>query len=254
MIGDPAFLAMDFDAHGRPDLANLLVDAWCEAADDHAAVALLPFHGVYRACVRALVAWLGPAAGQAGARRYLQTADRLAVAASRPATLTITHGMSGSGKSVAAHRVVASDGALRLRSDVERKRLAGLDPLADSKASGVDLYTLDWSKRTYARLESLADMILGCGKSVVVDAAFLKRGERRRFGAVATRHGVGFRIIDCRADVETLRRRIAARAASGGDPSEATVAVLARQLEAVEPIDADDRRAASIIDAGGPPP
>lgn len=245
VIGDPAFLAMDLDAHGRPDLANRLIDAWCEAADDHAAVAVLPLHQVYRAAVRALVACLGsaPDAG-ATAQRYLETAARVVAAADRPPRLLITHGLSGSGKSFAALRVVEREGALRLRSDVERKRLAGVDALTDSAAAGLALYTPDWSARTYARLESLAATVLAAGRGAVVDAAFLGRAQRQRFAALARAHGIEFGILDCHADPATLRQRIVARAAAGGDPSEATLAVLERQLASVEPLDEDERRLA----------
>ncbi|MFT3802087.1 MAG: AAA family ATPase [Burkholderiaceae bacterium] len=239
VIGDAAFLAMDLHAHGCPALAHRLVDAWCEAADDHAAMAVLPFHQVYRACVRALVAWLAPAPSIDDVDRYLRTAERLSDSDRRP-TLTITHGPSGSGKSRAAARLVELDGGLRLRSDVERKRLAGLSPLADSRAAGLDLYTREWTNRTYARLESLADATLTAGAPVVVDAAFLRRPERQRFAALARWHGVPFRIVDCRADPATLRARVIRRASLGGDPSEADTSVIDRQLVSADPLDAHE--------------
>lgn len=249
VIGDPAFLAMDLDAHGRPDLANRLIDAWCEASDDRAAVAVLPLHRIYRAAVRALVACLSPGPdGLVAARRYLDTAERTMTAATRRPRLLITHGLSGSGKSFAALRVVEQEGALRLRADVERKRLAGLDALSDSARAGLAIYTPDWSARTYARLESLAITVLDAGRSPVVDAAFLGRAQRQRFAALARAHGVDFAILDCRAELATLRQRIVSRAAAGGDPSEATTAVLERQLASLEPLDVDERRVA--IDCG----
>lgn len=242
VIGDVAFLAMDLDAHGSPALAHRLVDAWCEAADDHAGVAVLPYHQLYRALVRCLVAALGPADGDGRtAGRYLATAQRLAAAAARPPRLLVTHGLSGSGKSWSAQRFVESDGALRLRSDVERKRLAGIGPLDDSAAAGLAIYTTEWSARTYARLEALARTVIGAGRTAVVDAAFLKRAERDRFAAIAASLGVAFGIIDCSADVATLRERIRSRARAGDDPSEATTAVLDRQLGSVEPLDASEK-------------
>ncbi|MGE0798818.1 MAG: AAA family ATPase [Lautropia sp.] len=246
VIGDPAFLSMDLIAHGRPDLAHRHVDAWCEAADDWQGLAVLRFHQVYRAAVRALVAWLGAPAGQPGAARYLRTALSLIEDDGRRPVLTITHGLSGSGKSFAALRRVEREGAIRLRSDVERKRLAGLAPLADSRAAGLDLYTPEWSARTYARLAALAETVLSAGCPVVVDAAFLKRAERQEFAALARRRGADFRILDCQADTDSLRQRIVDRARVGADPSEATPAVLARQLGFVEPLDADERRAAVV--------
>lgn len=243
VIGDPAFLAMDLDAHGRADLGHRLIDAWCEAADDRSAVAVLPLHLVYRAAVRALVAGLSPAPdGAARARRYLDVAEGAMVQARVPARLLITHGLSGSGKSVAALAFVTAQGALRLRSDVERKRLAGLGPLDDSAAAGLRIYTPEWSTRTYDHLAELATTVVRAGKTAVVDGAFLKRAERQAFAALAARLGVAFGIVDCSADVATLRQRIIARAAAEKDPSEATTAVLDRQLLSVEPLTDDERR------------
>ena len=237
VIGDAAFLAMDLAAHDQWPLAHRLINAWCEAADDHAALAVLPFHQVYRALVRCLVATLSPAGDAASqAQRYLATARQLTIAAAEPPRLLITHGLSGSGKSWAALRFVESEGALRLRSDVERKRLAGIGPLADSAASGLALYTPAWSERTYDRLEALARIVIDAGRSAVVDAAFLKQAQRQRFAGIAAELGVGFGIVDCRADVPTLRERIERRARAGGDPSEATIAVLDRQVASLDPL------------------
>jgi hypothetical protein len=171
------------------------------------------------------------------ARDYLALARRIAVP---PApTLSITVGLSGSGKTTASYALLLGDPAgstLRLRSDVERKRLFGLDPLAAS-GSAVDggIYTPQTTVRTYAALRSEADQLLAAGWSVVVDAAFLRGAERAEFHALADTHGVAFRILECAATEAELRSRISGRQ---GDASEATVAVLEKQLACFEPLDA----------------
>ena len=81
-------------------------------------------------------------------------------------------------------------------------------------------------------------MLLDAGWPVIVDAACLKRAERETFHAIATERGLPFAIVECAAPADELRRRVAARR---GDPSEATVAVLEKQLLWDEPLDADER-------------
>lgn len=160
-------------------------------------------------------------------------------------TLVITCGLSGSGKTTAssARLLDANDAAagsvLRLRSDVERKRLFGLAPLArsDSPQDG-GIYTAEANTRTYARLRELARELLVTGWPVIVDATFLRRAERAEFAALAAEFGVDFGILAAEAPPEELRRRLRARS---GDASEATVAVLDRQLEWFEPLVAQER-------------
>ena len=90
-------------------------------------------------------------------------------------------------------------------------------------------------------------MLLEGGWSVVVDATFLKREQRRPFQRLAERLGCSFRILHVVADAERIRERILARRAAGSDASDATVEVMRRQLEALEPLDATERPAAQRV-------
>lgn len=245
-----AFVWIDLLDHRRPGLAAWLLNAWLETGGDFQALAVLRFYAVYRAVVRAKVAALragqeDAAQGHAeldAARAYLRLAWRIAVP---PApTLVITCGLSGSGKTTASSaRLLDADDAaagslLRLRSDVERKRLFGLAPQASS-GSALDggIYTAEATTRTYERLRSLARSLLQAGWPVIVDAAFLRREERSAFRALAGELNVEFSILATEAPVDELRRRLAARS---GDASEAGVAVLERQLAWFEPLDAEE--------------
>ena len=125
--------------------------------------------------------------------------------------------------------------AVRLRSDVERKRLFGLNALADSRAStGDDLYSADISQRTYLRLEELARELLQAGYTVIVDAAFLQQHERERFQRLAAELSVPFVIASVQADNETLRARIMQRHKAANDASEADITVLEKLLRTQE--------------------
>ena len=159
--------------------------------------------------------------------------------------LLITHGLSGSGKShAAAQWLVQHRGsrALRLRSDVERKRLFGLAPLqASDPAARRTLYGAEAGVRTYSSLLARTQALLTQGWSVVVDAAFLRRHEREAFAELARTLDCLFGILAPQAPVEVLRQRIAQRKMQGGDPSEATLEVLERQLQWLEPLGPDEQ-------------
>jgi len=222
-----AFTLLDLLDHGRPGLATWLLNAWLVWNGDFDALTVLRFYLVYRALVRAKVAALQERAPEAAG--YLALAARLT---SLPApTLTITCGPSGCGKTYESSRRLASADFLhtvRIRSDIERKRLYGLAPEADS---GGTIYGPEATRRTYARLAELAEAIIKAGWAVIVDAAFLKRAEREAFRTLAHRLGCDFELLAPQADPAEMARRIAARR---NDPSEATVEVLARQLEGFE--------------------
>ncbi|MCM2252836.1 MAG: AAA family ATPase, partial [Ramlibacter sp.] len=235
VLDDIAFTVMDFGARGRRDFAFRLLNAWLDRTGEHDGVPALRFAIVYRALVRAQVARLRGAGHEGAARRYLECA--LSWTAPAPAQLFITHGLPGSGKTFQSQRLLEREGAIRLRSDVERKRLFGLGMLEDSGARGLDLYNEAATARTYDRLFAAASLALAAGHPVVLDAAFLRRDERSRARALAHELGVPFFILDCAAPLPVLRERLLARQ---GDASEADVAVLEKLREAAQPLEPDE--------------
>ena len=237
VVEDVAFTHMDLAAHGWPALAARFINAWLEATGEYEGVPGLRLCLVYRALVRATVQQLREPGGGL-ARAYLRAArDWIRPAAPR---LVITHGLPGSGKTWASQRLLERDGALRIRSDVERKRLHGLDALADSQASGLAIYTPEAGRQTYERLFSLARMALRAGWPVVLDAAFLKRAEREQARELARSLDLPFAILDCEAPNDVLRARLRARR---GDASEADVAVLETLGAVAEPLTREERAA-----------
>ena len=249
-LADVAFFTMDLHAHGRSDLAWGALDAYLAESGDWEGVALLRPYEVYRALVRAMTARLRAAQGAPAAAGpdYLRCAQ--ALAAPMAPRLLITHGLSGSGKSTLARALLAAAGALRLRSDVERKRLHGLAPLADSAAQGVDIYTPEAGALTFSKLLAQSRSALQAGYPVIVDAAFLRRAEREAFAALARELGLPFAIAHCHADAAQLRARVQARRARGDDASEADLAVLARQQQVAEPLTPAERAVTLDVDTG----
>ncbi|CAG4883163.1 Aminoglycoside phosphotransferase [Georgfuchsia toluolica] len=257
VAAEVAFLIMDFTARGRPDLGVRFLNAYLEISGDYEAVRLLPYYLVYRAMVRAKVACIhchqtGLSTRQREALRaefssHLQLARTFT--ARRQPCLIITHGVSGSGKTTVTQPLVEHLGALRLRSDLERKRLHGLDAMAHSgSAVGAGLYAETVTQATYNELHRLARLLIDCCWPVIVDAAFLKRKQRDRFRALAAETKVPFFLLECHAAPDELRRRVAQRAAAGTDASEATLAVLEMQLAGAEPLVAEERSNALVID------
>jgi len=222
VIDDIAFPVMDLQAQGRGDLAFRLLNAWLDATGEHAGLPGLRHALVYRALVRAQVARLR---GQHDvARRYIDAAMHWVRHA--PPWLALMHGLPGSGKSFAAQRLLQAQGAIRLRSDVERKRLFGLEATADSHTTGQDIYGGDATRRTYDTLFALARTALRAGWPVVLDAAFLRRSEREAAAALARERHVPWRIVHCEAPPDVLRERLRTRRGDASEADEGTLAVL----------------------------
>ena len=254
VANDLAFLTMDLAVHGRVDLRRETLQAWLDVSGDFGAVALLPYFELYRALVRAKVAALrgqqarGEATGAATlAHQYLDWAVSQ-IERPRP-RLIVMAGLSGSGKTWLARRIAERCGALIVRSDVERKRLAGLQPL-DTSASAPDagIYSREFNARTYQRLRDCAASCLRGYETVIVDAANLRRGERELFIAAGREHAADVVIVHCAAPLEELKRRVAGRAAAGADASEATVSLLDRQPSYWEPFSGDEQSHVVAVD------
>jgi aminoglycoside phosphotransferase family enzyme/predicted kinase len=255
IVSEIAFCWMDLIQRGHADLAWLLLNGWLEQTGDHAGLALLRHYAVYRALVRVKVAVLraGQTAGPGHdialneARTLLNLATKLTHPL--PLRLDITHGLSGSGKTTVTCTLMQAPGAIRLRSDVERKRLAGLDALARSGSGvGEQLYAADATRRTYAHLARLAGDILDSGWPVIADATFTARWQRDLLRDTAQARGVAFHILDFQVPVATLRERIVKRSGEGKDASDADLAVLQHQLDTEEPLASDEQ--ADIIAIG----
>lgn len=254
VMNDVAFLAMDLMAHDRKDLAFVFLNSYLEVTGDYAGIRLLSFYAVYRALVRAMVDGLG-AEQDVGHReallRRLRTRIKFAAAfIAKPApTLYVMHGPSGSGKSSLSEFLAGQLGAVRVRSDLERKRLAGMQSSAARDAGFAQgIYTPEFSHRTYARLLECAESCLRGGLSVIIDAAFLNTADRDLFRRLAVQQSVRYIIVSCEADRAILAKRIAERRQTQLDSSDADVTVLERQLQTMEPLSAADQLQVVAVD------
>lgn len=231
-VYDIAFLVMDLLARGLVRHANRFVERYVERTGDVAGLALLPLGLSMRAAIRAHVSAAiadgaeDPAPHVRAARRYLDLACRLLEPV--PPRLVAVGGLSGSGKSTVARALApwigAPPGALVLRSDVVRKRLAGIDP---AERAGPEAYAAGMSERVYEALRQVAATALAAGRTVIVDAVHARPEERAAVEAVARRLGVPFAGLWLDAPAGALIERVERRQ---GDVSDATADVVRQQL------------------------
>ena len=260
VMSEIAFTVMDLEDRGRPDLAHRFLNAYLERTGDYAGLAVLPFYLAYRALVRAKIAGLRAAqigAGAAGSAALTESHGYLRLARHyaeprRPA-LIITCGLSGSGKTALSQVLLETIGAVRVRSDVERKRLHGVAATARSEVDiAQGLYSPAASEATYDRLRALARDILSAGRIAIVDATFLRQADRESFRMLARDLAVPFVIVAFEAEDGTLRERITRRRGEGFDASDADLAVLAHQIATREPLTTAERTYAVTYDAEAP--
>ena len=249
VISDISFLVMDLVARGEQQLAYAFTNRYLECSGDYAGVSVLGLYLVYHALIRAKIAAIRAierASDSARQQDREELAHYCAVgrrwADSGAPRLIVMHGYSGSGKTWLSQQLMLRFPAIRVRSDIERKRVHGLQETARSGSMVAQgLYAPDTRAGIYERLAGLAATVLAAGQNVIVDASFLDRAERDRFRDLARRAGSEFMIVSTSAPRGELQRRIERRQQAGRDPSEADTAVLRYQLDHADPLDADER-------------
>ena len=259
VMNDVAFVVMALQERRRSDLAARFLTAYLETTGDYQGLDVLRFYLVYRSIVRAKVARVRMRQVQSPDERENLAAEyrryfNLARCSARrsPAAIIITHGLAGSGKTTSSQWLLERLGAIRIRTDVERKRLHGVGIAEGSDSPvGKGLYTADATRRTYTHVCELARRAAADGYLVIVDGAFLRRWERDLFRATAAALGLPFVILDVSAPANTLRDRITERSLRGSDPSEATIEVLEHQLATQERLSADEKAFVVSWDNGG---
>ncbi|MFB4391488.1 MULTISPECIES: AAA family ATPase [unclassified Pseudomonas] len=243
IYADTAFLAMDLEDRGLKCLARRFISQYLELTGDYAGLELLNFYKAYRALVRAKVALFSLAPDADGVQRattlrtyrnYANLAESYSAIPSR--LLAITHGVSAVGKSHVAMRLVEALGAVRVRSDVERKRLFGEQQRQAAGQVQGGIYDQDASAATYRRLNELAATILRAGLPVVLDATYLKHQQRKAAADVASDTGVPFLILDCQAPDAVIASWLEQRQAENVDPSDATLEVIKAQQASRDPL------------------
>lgn len=251
VMSEVAFLLMDLIDHRNEEQGFEFLNQYLVRTGDYEGCELLPLYLSYRAMVRAKVASIQLAQHSEEPEKaaqleeefgeYLRLASRFAHESR--SGITITFGISGSGKSTMAREYTRECRGIHLRSDVERKRLFGLGLLESSTEDQKEkMYHPDTTARIYDRLLDLSERITRAGFPVIVDATFLKKADRDRFRELSESLQIPFRILNCNVSAEQAEAWLEKRASEGGDPSEATVEVMRHQLRTMDPLTREESR------------
>lgn len=237
VMSEIAFLVMDLHARKSHQLGNRFLNTYLEATGDYSGLAVLSFYLGYRALVRAKVSVLRleqkKFSDDVNNESLIEFVSYLKLATSytqQPTQkLIIMRGVSASGKSTVSQQLVDELGMVRIRSDIERKRLFDI-PLLENSSGGIDsgIYSAESSQKTYAKLLELASDILRAGYSVIVDAVFVKHEHRLPFQTLAETLALPYVIVETNAPEHVLKQRILERK---NDASDANLEVLEHQLD-----------------------
>ncbi len=247
VISELAFITMDLTDQGASHFAHRLLNRYLEKTGDYGGLKLLRFYQVYLAMVRAKVTCLGLHQSAVSKNKYqlivrhyqgyVDLAEQFTHTTS--CTLFMMYGLSGSGKSTVSGELVEKLGAIRIRSDRERKRMFGdFDDRNETINSGV--YNPAATEKTYRRLLKLAKAILGAGFSVIVDATFLKYKQRKPFHLLAKEMEIDSRVLQLTASMENLTQRVKNRHQQSANISDATEEVIIHQQKMAEPPGPDE--------------
>lgn len=242
-VADMAFIVMDLMFEGRRDLARTFADAYFRAAGDEEGHELLPLYTAYRSTVRAKVGGIKsaetemPESKRASARSRARAHWLLALGeleeSDRKPCLVLVGGLPGSGKSTLARGLAERTSFHVLRSDVVRKELAECAGVKLEYSTTANIYTPEWTTKTYAGCLRRAGQSLFAGQRVLVDATFREERWRRAFLEAAARWAMPTVLLLCRVDPNIARARLERRRRDISDADWSVYLSLARDWQEV---------------------
>jgi predicted kinase len=241
ILDELAFLEMECDALGAPQVGDVVLRSWLERSGDVYPEWLVCFYKSYRACVRAKVAALRAdqldaaqrAAAQRQAESYLELAESYQCGAGHPLLLAVG-GLMGSGKSTLARALAEALGIEHLQTDVLRRELLGEG--TETSAYGAGRYAPEAKERVYAEMFRRAAELLRQGLPVVLDGTFLTAALRRRAAETSQQHAAASLLVWCGCPPDVAMERISRRLQQGTDASEARPELYSRQAAEHEPV------------------
>lgn len=249
VMSELAFLVMDLEDHHQNQFATHLLNQYLEITGDYQGLLVFTYYKLYRAMVRAKVAGLRLSQQSPGSENYehdlleLKNYLQLAYKYTKPISkfVAIMHGVSGSGKSYYSLQLSDQLDAIRIRSDLERKRLFSKD--------SNNLYSDDITQHTYKHLKQLSGIILDAGYPVIIDATFLDKKWRDYFLTLANDKKLKFYIFSCRANKKTLLQRLKTRANDSSNISDADISVMESQIENYSDLSDEEQQYVISIDS-----
>ena len=221
IASDLAFLAMDLDYEGFPQIAGHLLNAYVNYSKDQNVFVLIDFYKCYRAFVRCKVNCMR--LQEAGlsepnkrellkeTMKYLDLAYRYAVKFTRP-TLWVVCGMPGSGKSTISRELSKVFGIKTFHSDVIRKELFGMKPVDPSDIPFEEgIYSKGASGLTYGKLLLLGQEEIEKGISVILDATYGNKHHRAEALRMASDKDANIVFVECVLKEKLLKERLSNR-------------------------------------------
>jgi aminoglycoside phosphotransferase family enzyme/predicted kinase len=258
VASEAAFLAMDLDARGRPDLGYYFIEQYQQRSGDDELFRLLPFYRCYRAYVRGKVLsfrlnepeFSGGEHQSAASRaaRYFDLARRYASRLQYPAVIAVG-GMSGTGKTSIARALAGELGLRVVSSDAVRQSLFG-DAKRPSEY-GEGAYTVEANRLTYQKMFELGRELLTGENGMILDATFLRPEDLATAREMSEAAGVKFRLIECRLTAEQVRARLEQRAARKEGISDATWEIYVKQRDEGQSLSSGEPASHLILDTGG---
>jgi len=263
VAAEVAFLAMDLDFNGYPEHARAFIDAYARFSGDMELTRLLNFFRTYYAYVRGKVINFrledraikekDRKEAKDLASRYFDLAYTYAARLERK-MLILTAGLMGTGKSVLASRLASRFDADVIRMDVVRKEMLHIAPTEHRYEDfGKGIYSEKVSRKVYDRALEAAALKLREGKSVIIDASFKNRTERRRAAQIAAEFQADFFILECALPDRLITKRLAARMSEKGEVSDGRTDILEAQRMDFEPVDEVPARSHIVIDTSRDP-
>lgn len=258
VASEAAFLAMDLDARGRPDLGYYFTEAYGGRTGDKDFFTLLPFYRCYRAFVRGKVLSFRlnetefsedeRSTATKRATDYFELARRYALPL-RQSTIIAVSGFSGTGKTSIARAIAGELGFRVVSSDAMRQSLFGETKHAASYGEGA--YSDEANRLTYQKLIGEADSLFRESGEVVLDATFLLPEHRQMVVEMAQAANAEYRFIQCHLTPELTRSRLAKRAVLGNGLSDASWQTYLRQQETAKGLGQETDRNCLVLNTSG---
>lgn len=250
VASEVAFLAMDLDARGRPDLGYFFSEQYDMRCADPDLFKLLPFYRCYRAYIRGKVqsfrldetelTSLEREVVALRARRYFDLAARYASPLGSLSVIAVT-GLPGSGKTSIARAIAGELGLRVVSSDAVRKTLF---EIKGRQEYGMGPYSAEANQLTYQTIVERGRDLLAQHGGVVLDATFRRNADRAVAREMTLKAGAQWIVIECRLAPEVARKRLDRRRRLKEGLSDATWETYLRERSEFEP--SDDRDIARL--------
>ena len=222
VTSDIGFLAMDLDYLNHPFLSSYLIRRYIEKSGDEDILEMLNFYKSYRAYVRGKVIGFrldDSNIEEIEKKEIIKTAEKyyrlsyyyasllsVDLQIDRPIVFVVS-GLSGTGKSTLASKLVVDYNAYYLNTDIVRKEIAGIDKFErHHDPINTGLYSEEKVDYTYEKVIEKTAEFLKKRDNVVLDATFQKKKHRGMVEKIASEKDAVFVLIQTTAPDDVVKK------------------------------------------------